>query len=158
MLELKKRLFSSYNGFSDKRIKNLEKGNTFIVDDRKESDKDARNELYLHFCMVYVRVMDRESVEVELRGNVPISDNITKWANINGASISAGIQPSLKFNVTPRDVIRLNELADLLLSIVQRGAPRYKVPSYKYVCPRTAKSLKKLETILKDHWGEITME
>lgn len=43
---LKKHLFDAYKGFSDKRIKNLNKGNTFIIDDRSPKDIDSKGGLY----------------------------------------------------------------------------------------------------------------
>ena len=39
--DLKQVLFNAYGGFADKRIKTLDKGALFIVDDRTPSDDDA---------------------------------------------------------------------------------------------------------------------
>lgn len=60
MSQLKKSLFAAYNGFADKRIKNLSKSTTFIVDDRTQSDLAADKTLFLWFCSVFVDVITEQ--------------------------------------------------------------------------------------------------
>jgi hypothetical protein len=152
MHELKKYLFGCYGGFSDKRIKDLNKSEIFIVDDRSESDIDARGNLYSYFCMIFASVKSDQLVEVDLLGNVPMNKRVKNWIERMDAEYTEGIQPSLKFTVGPGKENILNDLADRIESIVRSGAPRYSVPSYKYVCPRTAQSLRRLAEILRKYW------
>jgi len=46
---LKKALFEAYGGFADKRIKKLESGSIFVVDDRSDGDRGADGKLYGYF-------------------------------------------------------------------------------------------------------------
>jgi hypothetical protein len=62
--ELKQVLFNAYGGFADKRIKNLERGKLFIVDDRTRSDEDAAGKLFLWFCQVLAEVIDGDTVKI----------------------------------------------------------------------------------------------
>jgi len=47
----------------------------------------------------------------------------------------------------------VNELAELIESIVAPGGEGYDTRSYKYVCPSTAKSLRRFVNILKEYWN-----
>jgi hypothetical protein len=59
----------------------------------------------------------------------------------------------LQFQVTRGSQLLLSELAQAIRAIVAAGAPRYSVPSYKYVCPRTAASLERLKAALDRAWS-----
>lgn len=152
MSELKRTLYDVYNGFSDKRIKNLESGDTFIIDDRGPSDIGADNQLYSYFCLLFATVLDESHTQIVLRGNIPESDEINAWLDDNGAERNEGNQLSITFVIERGQQGRLSELAKAIMSIVASGK-RYSVANYKYVCPRTAGSIERLKTVLDTVWG-----
>jgi len=150
---LRKILYDAYDGFADKRIKDLDKGSTFIVDDRDDSDIGANGKLLSYFCMMFVEVMSNESVTVTLYGNIPVGKNVELWLAQNDCKIETPDQQSrLSIDIEQGNQSILDELAKAIDSIVAPGAPRYTVKSYKYVCPRTTKSLRRLKDTLDEAW------
>ena len=145
--ELKELLFATYGGFADKRIKNLDRDEPFIVDDRTDGDYDARHELYLWFCIMSVRVRDERRVTLAFRGGVPMSADVNEWIRTHG-----GVETNLGFEVdiTPESVNNLDDLANRMLAIIKR---RYEVPAYKYVVPRTVDSIARLSKMLRGAWN-----
>ncbi len=148
-MSLKKKLFDEYGGFSDKRIKRLDKSDVFTVDDRGQGDFGADRKLFYWFCQIYVTALDDYSVVVELIGGVPMSSEImnllTSWsAEVNDSHVT--------FIVDEKSTDRLEAIARALNAIVAPGR-RYSVNWYKYVCPRTVKSLLRLKWILADYWA-----
>ncbi len=149
---LKKVLFDEYGGFADKRIKNLEKGSLFIIDDRSEHDVGANKQLYSYFCMIFAEVQNNESVKVTLRGNIPMSAEVEHWIESSEAFYEYRFaQAVLVFSIERGEQLLLGELASAFRNIVAPSA-RYLTPNYKYVCPRTASSLARLNSVLDKHW------
>ena len=154
MNALKRILFDAYGGFADKRIKNLDKANTFIVDDREEADFGADRGLKSYFCAVFVDVHSNAKITVTLCGNVPVGKKVERWLEQNGCAIRThGGQARLLFNVERGEQSILDQLSQAIDNIVAPGAPRYEVKSFKYVCPRTAESLRRLKLVLDDAWA-----
>lgn len=149
ILDLKKHLVDAYSGFADKRIKKLTSGDTFIVDDRGSGDVGADRQLYPYFCMMFAVVIDADTVEVRLSGNVPLSPAVRAWIkDDSGSTLSEeAYRSNLEVRVQLGDEDRLDELAKLIASITQK---KYDVPSYKYVCPRPSESLRRLADVLRD--------
>jgi hypothetical protein len=147
--ELKKVLFDAYGGFADKRVRNLDTGNRFIVDDRGPGDFDARKQLFLWFCQIFVDVLGPASIKVVLRGDVPTSPSVREWLAAHGAQQS---NFGIEFTIQPGQLEDLRDLANRIARIVAPGN-RYEVPSYKYVCPRTAGSLMHLQSVLQKAWA-----
>lgn len=142
---LKRHLFDAYDGFADKRIKNLAKSNRFIVDDRGPNDVGADKNLYPWFCLMFVEVTGPTTIELRMHGGVPFSDEIAAWLDEgNGTTEPNG---SMKLPVTVGEQDRLRHLARLVKHIVAPGQ-RYPVSAYKYVCPRVAKSLEHLADVV----------
>jgi hypothetical protein len=156
MSQLKQALLDTYGGFADKRIKKIETGKTFIADDRGPGDYGADKDLLSYFCMVFVTVLNEESIKVGLHRNVPISESVMQSAAKAGSTLNpgTGMNGSLEFQVENGEQEKLLKLAQAIEAIVRPGAPRYQVPSYKYVCPRTAGSLRRLHTALDNAWAE----
>lgn len=155
MSRLKRTLFDEYNGFADKRIKRLDRGSTFIVDDRAESDVGADRHLLSYFCMIFAEVLSATEVKVSLCGNVPIGEGVRRWISSHACEMHAvGVQQSLSFMVAEGRQDSLGELANAIETVVAPSAPRYEVKSYKYVCPRTARSLRRLERTLDTAWAK----
>jgi hypothetical protein len=144
---LKQSLLSEYGHFSDQRLRKIDSGSLFIVDDRTKSDHGADQKLYSWFCLIFAEVVEPSAVQVRMRGGIPRSAAVEKWIEHNGA---ADEKQGLSFLVTPDNVGKLFLLAKVVRSIVQ--AP-YPVKAYKYVCPRTAASLERLHATLLRHWA-----
>ena len=124
MSELKAALFKAYNGFADKRVKNLDKASTFLVDDRDPGVIGADKKPLSWFCQIYAHAVSDDELRVTLT-NTPLSENIEKWATKNGGTVTHTIMPVLDVPVTRGRQARLEELAALMRAIVARGAPRY---------------------------------
>ena len=151
MHKLKRMLLAEYGGFADKRIKKVETGRIFIVDDRSEHDQ-GRDGLPSWFCMMFADVISDNQIKLSLNGNVPRGTEVVKWLKREKLKIATGMQKHLQITVTPENYELLEELAEAIESIVAPGAPRYEAPSYKYVCPRTAESLRRLNGVLGKAW------
>jgi len=147
---LKQALLNEYETFADRRIKNIDRGNLFIADDRGPGDHGADKQLFLWFCTIFVAVVDHDKVKVTLGKAIPRSAAVMAWIKKYGAD---DVEIGVSFDVTNHDVAKLGELASAIRSIVRPGAPRYPVKAYKYVCPRTAKSLDRLRHVLTAHWS-----
>lgn len=143
MGHLKKVLFDEYDGFADKRIKKLESGTTFIVDDRGPGDFGADKKLFGHFCLILADLSNEPIVRIAMTGGVPTSAVVSAWFKKHAAPFANGYE----FSVAPGEESKLIELATAIGNIVKPGA-RYSVKAYKYVCPRTANSLKRLAGVL----------
>ena len=151
MLKLKKALFNAYDGFGDKRIKNLDKGSTFIVDDRSPGDYGADRNLFLWFCSIFVEVSSDAEVKVSLFGGVPVAPSVKAWAKANGAKLETSPRGQLVFHIKKGGQPALLSLATAMKGIVAPGK-KYPVAAYKYVCPRTADSLTRLANELTSAW------
>jgi hypothetical protein len=153
-MSLKKLLFDEYRGFSDKRIKRLDKSDLFRVDDRHEGDFGADRKLFYWFCEIYVTTLDDYSVEVELIGGVPSSPEMTNllssWnAEVNHSEVTLRVD-HVTFRVDEKSTDRLEALATALKAIIARP---YQVNWYKHTCPRVAKSLLHLKSVVEDYWA-----
>lgn len=154
MRQIKQALLNEYGSFSDKRIKNIDRGNPFIVDDRGPGDIGADKQLFSYFCRVFVEVVSPTEVKVILDGNVPTGASVRQWVLTHAADFSArDVHQHLTVVVQRGDAGKLASLATAFRAIVRPGAPRYDSPNYKYVCPRTAEALDRLERVLKQVWG-----
>ena len=153
---LKQHFVHEYGGFADRRIKRLEKGNRFIVDDRGRSDVDAAGSLYLWFCTILAVVTSADSLEVELGGDVPRSPSVDQWISDGGHSWQAPPNARLTITLKLGQESVLEELAVRIESITAPGAPWYPVSSYKYVCPRSGKALRRLARVLRAFRSQTT--
>lgn len=149
---LKRKLFDEYGGFRDKRIKNLDKGERFIIDDRSPTQDFGSQGLYSYFCEIFADVISEGKVRVVLSGNIPINQGVTDWIASHPTEFRND-GSYLSFTVEKGQEHTVNELAELIESIVAPGGEHYDTSSYKYVCPRTAKSLRRFVNILKEYWN-----
>lgn len=143
---LKRAMLETY-GFADKRIKNIDRGSLFIIDDRSPDDVGADRQLYSWFCQMFVEVTSGDRVLLTLSGDVPNSPRVAHWFGANAKATNFGTQ----VEIARGEHSKLADLAAAISAIVAPGA-RYHAPSYKYVCPRVAASLKKLQTVLGKFW------
>lgn len=144
---LKQAFLEAYDHFADRRIKNIDRGWVFIVDDRDPRDFGADRQLYLWFCQILAEVVDQDTVRVKMGGDVPQGAPVATWFEAHDAERTHfGVQ----FVVRRGHEAKLAALANAFRSIVAPGK-RYPVPSYKYVCPRVAASLDQLQGVLAEH-------
>ena len=144
---LKQALLDEYKRFSDGRIKQIDRGRIFIVDDREFGGYGSNRELFGWFCTIFTEVIDPETVKVTLSRSIPEGRSIDNWVERYQADRSQGIS----FVVTSTDLAKLLELADAFLEITRPGV-RYPIAAYKYVCPRVASALNRLHKVLVSHW------
>lgn len=76
---LKQSLLDEYGHFSDKRIKNINKSNTFIVDDRTDRDVAADGSLYGWFCTMFLEVNTEDQVTLVFGPEAPVNDKVQAW-------------------------------------------------------------------------------
>lgn len=143
MSSLKQALFDQYN--RDNRRKTLPPHSMFCVDDRGPSDIASNRSLFGYFCEIIADTANDPIVDIRLTGNVPIGPEVELWVSANGATLRQTPQYVLEFSLASGEEYKLLELATAIEAITSR---RYETPSYKYVCPRTAQSLRRLATIL----------
>ena len=148
MRPLKRALLSEYGNFSDKRIKNIDKSNLFIIDDREFGGYGSGGELFGWFCTIFAEVIDAKTVNVRFGKSIPKGRSVDSWVQRHQADTSQGIS----FSVGKSDLEKLPELAAAFLEIVRPGV-RYPIAAYKYVCPRVADALNRLHKVLDGHWN-----
>lgn len=69
--ELKTFLLSRYGSFADKRLKNVARGNGFIIDSRSDGREGSGRSHLDSFCSLHLDVVSNYSVRIRLSGNVP---------------------------------------------------------------------------------------
>jgi hypothetical protein len=148
--EVKRTFLQEYEHFADKRIKNLDKGNLFIVDDRGPGDFGADRDLYSWFCLMFAEVTSHDSIQIKLSRNVPQGESVKEWCSRNNVKMT---DRGMDFELRPGTQNKLAHLAEAFRSIVQPGA-RYEVSNYKYVCPRVAAALVRLQSVLNRAWNQ----
>jgi len=151
--KLKELLYKSYNGFADKRIKNLDKGKLFIFDNRSNSDLDANGNLFLWFCQIFGEVINADTIKIIMRGDIPQGPLTKDWFAQHNIAFNT---KELEFYIKRNNKVNLKGLADAFRNITQPGS-HYIIPNYKYVCPRTADAIERLQTILEEAW-EIELQ
>jgi hypothetical protein len=145
--DLKAVLFDAYDGFGDKRYKDKTRDLPFIVDDRTEGDTDARGQLFLWFCQIFVNVEAADRVKVSLRGGVPESAGVAAWLADHGAEqTNFGTQ----ILITPQNIDSLDDLISRFAAITKKP---YDTRAYKFVVPRLCHSLKQLKKVLVGAWS-----
>lgn len=146
--QLKQALFDAYDGFADKRIKNLASGNRFIVDGRTRSDLASDGNVYGWFCSIFVEVLDGSKIEMTIV-NIPTSDRVTDWlAKHSKANVRFGHR--IEISAGEQDI--LLDLANHLTDITRPGR-RYETAYYKHSVPRAAGALRRLHTVLAKVWA-----
>ncbi|MGR4866724.1 hypothetical protein [Caulobacter sp. LARHSG274] len=146
---LKQALYDAYDGFADRRIKNLERGDTFIVDDRGRGDFGADKSLFGWFVQIFLQVIDADTVKLSFRGELPSSKATEDWFDKHFAEdTNFGREVLVKFG-TQAD---LTALGDAIAAVVAPGT-RYPVKAWKYVAPRTAGALRRVDRVLTQAWA-----
>ena len=133
-LELKKRLLKTYGSFADKRIKNIEKGNIFVVDGR---DHEAMNSA---FCMIFAEITAPDQFVLRFQGNLPLNESVKKLIASRGGTVDESpYHTSAEISgLTAADAPFISELASSIRAVTRKP---YKVKSWKYSATRVADGL-----------------
>ena len=119
------------------------------VDDKDDGDADC------HFCKISIAVSETIEEQFQLTlTNTPMTDDLRRLITGHGGKVHESrreINASITLTVEETDFIR--ELAGEYRRTVGRGTS-YWNPNWKWICPRTAKSLDRLakELTTYRHW------
>jgi hypothetical protein len=144
-LRLKRFLFNQYNGFADKRIKDISKDYAFKVDDQSSID------VHDQFCGIFVRVIADNRFMLSVTNNAPINRSIRVLLKPKKAKISTiENRSSFEIELSVMDIDFIRDLSKEIADLVFPGK-KYKDRNWKWLCPRTAGSLKLLADILSKY-------
>lgn len=144
-------LFGCYGSFAHKTIKDLRKSRRFIVDSRDTDGLASDGDYYGWFCGIWLDVESEHEVTITLENNTPKSPAVDSALE----SLESEGSAQVAFRVTQEKLRDLRHLADQIDEIVKPGQ-YYSTPSYKYMCPRTADSLRKVAGHLDDFWATFS--
>lgn len=99
---------------------------------------------------MFVTVRSPTELEMLIENTLPTSAAVDRWLHDMEADSYAN---GFRLPITKENYSALAELANAVLAIVRPGA-RYDTPAYKYVSPRTARSLRRLHSVLERQWGQ----
>jgi len=143
-------LLEWYGEFADRRTRHVTKGRRFIANSRTDdSGLTSGGEFYGWYCGIWVDVESEDEVLIILEMNIPKS--LAVDATLTKLEVVRGFQ-SARFRIRPETLSLLYRLADQIGEIVAPGL-RYPEPTYKYMCPTTAASLKRLANYLSRFWN-----
>ena len=148
MNEFKKYLFNRYGGFGDKRVKDINKDYPFKIDDQTDGDNHDR------FCGIFVRVIDDANFELDLTNNAPTSPKIKELVESKRGEVQAESDyGSINVTLTLDDHIFIERLSNEIDRLIAPGR-KYTDPNWKWLCPRTAESLRQFAGVLKSYQGK----
>jgi hypothetical protein len=120
---------------------------------------NSKGKLYSYFCSISLQITEKTLLITDDKcllklWNVPFNDAIQKYVlSCNGTFSDIRYERNIFIEFEASNTKILRELAMLIEDITKPGA-RYNVPSYKYVCPRTAYSLIRLADYLDDFYKD----
>ncbi len=123
---------------------NLISGPIYIrVDDRDSDD------ICYSFCDIHLRMSDPWDGKITLvLDNVPYDDEVTRIAaDLNGTWQTFRSGKRLTLNCTSAELREITRLAQAIRQVVGRGK-RYLDSNWKWIAPRTGKSLERLVRVL----------
>lgn len=141
---LKQHLFKAYNGFADKRIKNLDKGHSFIIDNR---DNEPMN---FAFCMIFAELAGPDRIKLIFQGNLPYNDTVKKMIESKGGTLNdrdGQVQASVG-PLTLDDIAFLDKLRAAIRDVTNKP---YEIKSWKYSAVRVSDSLRRFISTLKEY-------
>jgi hypothetical protein len=153
---LKGAFLKEYDHFADRRIKNIDKGSRFIIDDRETAPSfGAGNIPYGWFCQIFADVDSPDAIQVTLYGELPLGPSVNEWIacnDVSEANTRVAMGATRKFTVRPTELNKLLSLAVALQALVTKGTIRRPNSDY-HVCPRMAACLLRVHSVLARHWS-----
>jgi hypothetical protein len=142
---LKLFLFKQYDGFGDKRVKDISKDYPFKIDDQSSLD------VHDQFCGIFLRVIADDRIELSLSNNAPFSRPIKSLLKSKGAEVRTIKNRShVKVELSVSDIQFIRDLSKQVAALVAPGK-EYKDRNWKWLCPRTADSLDRLANALSKY-------
>jgi len=152
---IKQALLNEYGHFADRRLKNIDKGSRFIIDDRdRDPSHGSDGTPYGWFCEMFVDVEGADAIKVTIIGPLPSGPSVEAWLKESGGVLHDGpfsMRDRRTFAVGPADIKKLVSLANAQRSLIAGARNRDK--SDYFVCPRIAACLMRLYGVLEKHWG-----
>lgn len=145
--KLKEALLATYGSFADRRIKNIDVGDRFIVDGRMPSDIASDGNVYGWFCSMFLGVKQPDEVMLSIM-NIPTSPRVEEWLAKYAAAFGTN-----RIEIKRDQEAILTDLADRVKAITVPGS-RYDVRHYKYAVPRVVSALNTLRLALAEGWGD----
>jgi len=141
--KLREYLYNLYGGFADKRYKKTEYDMPIKLDDQSEHDiTDA-------FCGVFVSVPTERLLQLRLTNNAPVTEEIRNLVESYGGSIYENNRNSnIEIGIDPSNYLFIDNLAKTIDNAISSGR-KYHNPNWKWLCPRTAKTLSKLSKAIQ---------
>jgi hypothetical protein len=157
-LELKRFLFDAYGGFADKRVTRVERGNTFIIDDRKPEDSTGRGALSKTFCRIFARVVGEDQIVLSLHENAPIDYAVRKLVESRGGRTGehfGATYLSVTIHATESKYVR--QLAQAIEAMVD-DATDLPQSTLQRTCTRVASSLHRYADCLVEYCATHPVE
>jgi hypothetical protein len=143
MTGLRDHLLDHFGGYADKRIRDRSLDRPIQIDDKGPHD------VYPHFCTISARVPDRtgETLVLTLQ-NCPCNDQVMSLVEKRGGTIIPSEHgPTIKLPITGNLISTVAGLSHAISRMTMRRR-KYPDPNWKWICPRTARSLDRLVEVL----------
>jgi|GEM_PF-2354241 len=146
MSRLRDHLLDAYDGYADKRIKNRSLDRPIKINDKDSHD------VYPHYCSILVRVPDRtgEALTLPLQHCPHNPDLIALVKKHGGTAITSDHGCDIQLNLNANQIGTVTSLANAISEVTKKGS-RYPNPNWKWTCPKTVDSLRRLAKVLKDY-------
>ncbi len=156
---IKRAFLAEYGHFADRRIKDLDKSDRFIIDDRDGGGPSfgADRTPYGWFCEMFADIKQPDIVQITIEGPLPTGDSVIVWLTQNSVKpndrFGSG-RSQYRFVVSPHNLDKLLSLADALNKLIaNRNAKRDN--SDWFTIPRIAACLGRVHRVLSVHWKTI---
>jgi hypothetical protein len=144
MQKLKRCILKAYGWASCKCVTGLGTGDTFIIDNGGDFDGSS--------CTISVTVLGDELLNVCLQGDFLLNDEVKAWVRSSSQiELTRGEQDDLVFQVTPKSLSRLEELA-YAMAYMEPSDEDSREPMCNERGLRLTKSLSRLHGVLGSHW------
>jgi|GEM_PF-4411444 hypothetical protein len=146
---IKKALLAEYRHFADKRLRDIDRAKRFIVDDResKQPSFGSGGVPFGWFCQMFADVHAPDSVELTIRGPLPMGPEVEAWMQRNG------MQDDQRFEFGPKNADELLVLAAAMRAVGRRAK---RSNSDCYMGPRIASCLARLHRALTQYWKTVS--
>ena len=145
---LRQYLYEHYTINGNRSYKKLKKDYAIQIDD--QDDTDPLNQ----FCNIFVTVGGGNIIEIELCGNVPMTKEISDFAEIY-SGMAYRYNGRIVLRIAPRQIEALIELAHRIRDTAGMGETVGN-PGWEKMCARTISSLYRFVRIIKEYQGMRT--
>jgi hypothetical protein len=142
-IRLRQYLIDAYVGHGEYNARRMKRDFSIQIDDQDDNDVLA------DFCNMFVTVGKRNTFEIEISGNFPITKDISDLAEIYGGFADAQ-SGRMVMRLSPANIEALNDLSLKIRATAQRG---YEVdnPGWERISARTISSLRRFVRVIKEY-------